>query len=255
MDIKKITKIDNMMKNSSNTYEVNHRFRVIETIKYAYKYKVIENNVLNIGGGDFDSITNSWKLCFPDAKFLSTSTDLHNPLPYEDNSFDSVICCEVFEHIGDRNFFSSHTNFSGVLNLLNEIMRVLKPNKKFLLTTPNITSINNIQFILRGGTPFTYCLHYREYSRYEIEQMLNYLKINIVCFDSLYVFLREKQIIQKIYKFLVDNNLPIDDRGDMFVIIGEKSNDWHFLTLPNKTAHIVYPNNKRNKLALAKNLM
>ena len=249
MDAEMITKIDKMMSESHNQYEVNQRFRVIETIKYADKFDVIHGNVLNIGGGDFGTITDSWKYCFPNAKFIPTTSNLQNPLPFPDNSFDSIICCEVFEHIGDRNFMSSHSNFAGPLNLLNELMRVLKPEKKFLLTTPNVTSINNLRFLLLGGVPFTYCLHYREYSRYEIECMLAFLKIDTICFDALDVFLRDKRIYKKIYDFLARNNFPIDDRGDMFCIIGEKSKDWQFKKLPEKTAHIVYPGNKRNTLS------
>jgi len=46
-------------------------------------------------------------------------------LPFEDNSFDLVICSEVLEHLEDY------------LAAINEIYRVLKPEGKFLLSVPS----------------------------------------------------------------------------------------------------------------------
>lgn len=47
------------------------------------------------------------------------------PIPFEDNTFDCVISFQVIEHIKDDGLF------------LKEIARVLKPNGKFIVTTPN----------------------------------------------------------------------------------------------------------------------
>lgn len=46
-------------------------------------------------------------------------------LPFDDNYFDYVMCCSVFEHI------------SFPEEVLNEMLRVLKPKGKLLLTLPN----------------------------------------------------------------------------------------------------------------------
>ena len=46
------------------------------------------------------------------------------PLPFEDNSFDLVLCAEVLEHVRD------------VQLLLSEVRRVLRPGGRFAVTTP-----------------------------------------------------------------------------------------------------------------------
>lgn len=66
------------------------------------------------------------------------STLLHLP----DNSFDTIICFQVIEHIKNDN------------KLLNEIKRVLKPGGNLLLSTPNkLTSLARNPFHIREYTP------------------------------------------------------------------------------------------------------
>ena len=48
------------------------------------------------------------------------------PLPYQDESFDTITCLEVLEHVLDP------------LNLLRDFHRVLRPKGQVVLTTPNI---------------------------------------------------------------------------------------------------------------------
>lgn len=50
--------------------------------------------------------------------------DPDEPLPFEDNSFDLVLCAETLEHVRD------------VQLLLSEVRRVLKPGGRLALTTP-----------------------------------------------------------------------------------------------------------------------
>lgn len=65
--------------------------------------------------------------------------DADSPLPYDDATFDVVLAVELVEHIEDH-----HTLFS-------EVARVLKPNGRFLLTTPNILTLKSrLRFLFTG---------------------------------------------------------------------------------------------------------
>lgn len=62
--------------------------------------------------------------------------DLSKKIPFPSNYFDLVVSTEVLEHLSDPDTF------------LREIFRVLKPNGKLLLTTPNLSSwFNRILFM------------------------------------------------------------------------------------------------------------
>lgn len=65
--------------------------------------------------------------------------DVHEPLPYESNRFDSVVAVEVVEHL------ESH------LGLFEEVQRILKPGGSFIFSTPNISSLKSrFRFLLTG---------------------------------------------------------------------------------------------------------
>jgi SAM-dependent methyltransferase len=57
--------------------------------------------------------------------------------PYEDDSFDAVLCTELFEHLGHD-----------PMHCLTEIHRILKPGGHLLLSTPNACSVRAIAAIL-----------------------------------------------------------------------------------------------------------
>jgi SAM-dependent methyltransferase len=69
-----------------------------------------------------ESAVNRLRLKYPSGKFVSGHLP---PLPYRDNSFDSVVSFQVIEHIQDDVLF------------LREIHRVLRPGGVALITTPN----------------------------------------------------------------------------------------------------------------------
>ena len=62
--------------------------------------------------------------------------------PYEDAYFDTVLCCELIEHLPNDPMF-----------MMGEINRVLKPGGHLVLTTPNITSLRAISAMLQGYHP------------------------------------------------------------------------------------------------------
>jgi len=65
-----------------------------------------------------------------------------DPFPYADESFDTVICGELIEHL-----------FQDPMHLMSEINRILKPHGHVVLTTPNIASLRGISAILQGYHP------------------------------------------------------------------------------------------------------
>lgn len=67
--------------------------------------------------------------------------DDKTPLPYGDGVFDLVIAGEIIEHIFDTDYF------------LNEVYRVLRPEGRFLISTPNIASFGRRLMLLLGINP------------------------------------------------------------------------------------------------------
>ncbi|MHB8095581.1 MAG: class I SAM-dependent methyltransferase [Candidatus Aminicenantales bacterium] len=72
-------------------------------------------------------------------KIECKKVDVTHAFPYPDNAFDLVIAIEVSEHIADHESFFS------------EISRILKPDGKLYMTTPNILSLKSrMRFLFSG---------------------------------------------------------------------------------------------------------
>jgi len=75
---------------------------------------------------------------------FTTVMDLNASLSYKDNTFDTVTCLDVIEHLLDPT------------SLLTEIYRVLMPDGQLVLTTPNIRYFRNLyKLIFKGIFPHT----------------------------------------------------------------------------------------------------
>ena len=95
--------------------------------------------------------------------------------PYSDASFDTVLCCELIEHL-----------FTDPMHMMSEINRILKPGGHLVLTTPNLGSLRAISAILQGYHPSFFpayirprkegeeaeARHNREYVPMEVQHLL-----------------------------------------------------------------------------------
>jgi len=93
-----------------------------------------------------------------------------DPFPYEDNTFDVVVYCEIIEHL-----------LMNPVHTLREIHRVLRPSGKLLVTTPNVARFGNLIAIAEGRSiydPYSgfgpYGRHNREYSMPELLHLLRF---------------------------------------------------------------------------------
>jgi SAM-dependent methyltransferase len=92
------------------------------------------------GGWHLSSVTAK------DGEEFTCTIDLFNceqdRFPYPDGSFDTVICCEVLEHLS-----------KDPMHMMSEIHRILKPNGILVLTTPNVVSIRALHAMISGIHP------------------------------------------------------------------------------------------------------
>jgi len=77
----------------------------------------------------------------PKFRFIEENAD--DPLPFEDNFFDAIICIAVMEHVYD------------VFSLVEEMYRVLKPGGYVVAEVPNIAYFKNRLALLLGRLPVT----------------------------------------------------------------------------------------------------
>jgi SAM-dependent methyltransferase len=104
----------------------------------------------------------------------SYTSDLFNmeeeSFPYDDDSFDVVLFCEILEHL-----------LIDPVRALQEINRVLKPGGQLVLTTPNAARRANVVALVAGINiydPYSahgpYGRHNREYTPHELNQLLRF---------------------------------------------------------------------------------
>jgi SAM-dependent methyltransferase len=93
---------------------------------------------------------------------LDMATRLFNmeeePFPYDDGSFDVVLFCEIIEHL-----------LMDPLHALAEINRVLRPDGRLVVTTPNVARLGNVLAMSSGGNLYDPYSGFGPYGRHNRE--------------------------------------------------------------------------------------
>jgi SAM-dependent methyltransferase len=107
-----------------------------------------------------------------------------DPFPYDDQSFDCVIFCEILEHLLLDPGFT-----------MTEIKRILSHGGFVIVSTPNATRLSNLVRLARGKNVYAgyspngiYGRHNREYTLQEVVDLLSRNSFNI-----------EKTVVRNIY--------------------------------------------------------
>lgn len=178
-----------------------------------------DDKILEIGNKNYLS-SNITQKYFSKNNFTNTNFELrHGNYPLKDNYYDLIIATEVIEHICDDPYQEA-TTFSGVKNMLLEFNRILKPNGKLFITTPNATGIWLIQRLLLHEIPWFYDYHFRELSINELSKLLFSagFKIQDISTKQVWHFWN----YEPIYEFMKNNNYSIENRGDDIFCIATK---------------------------------
>ena len=141
-------KVLHLLRTSINPVRVNYFKRILDQLQY----QCIGKSALDVGCGggilaeEFAGIGFNVTGIDPSAQSLETAS-LHakilhlsinyrkgagESIPFSDNSFDVVYCCDVLEHVRD------------LPKVISEICRVLKPGNPFLFDTLNRTFISKL---------------------------------------------------------------------------------------------------------------
>jgi SAM-dependent methyltransferase len=100
--------------------------------------------------------------------------------PFPDGRFDLLLFCEIIEHL-------QHDPVA----VLRKIKRILRPSGKLILSTPNVSRLENVARLIGGANiydPYSgygpYGRHNREYNRHELYLLLDYCGFDIEVFFS-----------------------------------------------------------------------
>jgi len=146
--------------------------------------------------------------------------------PYADSSFDTVLCCELIEHL-----------FEDPMHMMSEINRILKPGGHLVLTTPNLGSLRAISAVLLGYHPSFFpayirprkpgeeaeARHNREYVPMEIQHLLTDAGFDLVRIETGEFLDEPHPEFAWITHLLERYNLGRDLRGDGIYAVGRKA--------------------------------
>jgi len=146
--------------------------------------------------------------------------------PYEDQAFDTVLCCELIEHL-----------FEDPMHMMSEINRILKPGGHLVLTTPNAGSLRAISAILLGYHPAFFpayirprkpdeeaeARHNREYVPMEVQHLLTDSGFELVTLETGEFLEVPHPELGWVTHMLERYNLSHNLRGDGIYAVGRKT--------------------------------
>ncbi len=148
-----------------------------------------------------------------------------DPFPYEDNSFATVLCCELIEHLP-----------TDPMHMMSELNRIIRPGGHLVITTPNVASLRALAGILQGYHPMLFPAyikpnpggdpdprHAREYTPRELEALFQNSGFEVTLLET-GPFLDEPTPDLRWVEHLLDTYiLDPKHRGDGIYIVGRKT--------------------------------
>ena len=209
-------------KHNLNQYNSNTK-ALVQNLKKICQKQQKSKKILDVGGGTGDlikflfpnvtdiSLVDISPLALKKAKEKGIKTKLVDieikKLPFKSNTFDFILSSEVIEHLKNTDHF------------LSEIYRVLKPNGKFLISTPNVCSLSSRIRVLFGFTPTTCSFDSSHIQIFNFDKLSNQIKSH-----QFKVFLKttNQMFIPTLHTLLPIPILKITSLGEQIIIFSKK---------------------------------
>ena len=175
-------------------------------------------SVLEVGGQSFFG---EFVRDIHSSSYRSWNGPLGEAFELDDAAFDRVLCLEVLSELRDVTPIRSESNgrtyfdYSGVLKVLSESYRILKPGGLLLISAPNATSVDAIARILRHEHPHLYDPHIREFAPQQIRAFGELVGFELTAFGTFFAWnVIEQPEREKLLTWIVDEGLDASNRGD-----------------------------------------
>jgi len=145
--------------------------------------------------------------------------------PYSDERFKAVLCCELIEHLYDD-----------PMHLMAEVNRILRPDGRLIVTTPNICSARAVGAVLLNYHPglfHQYVVpsedgtidprHAREYSPRDIHGLFEAAGFDVETLDTGPYREESTREYDWVQQLLQRYELSLDQRGDVIFAVGRKT--------------------------------
>lgn len=163
----------------------------------------------------------------PDGEVFACPIDLfdveRDPFPYADGYFQTVLCCELLEHLA-----------ADPMHMMAEINRILAPGGHLVLSTPNVTSLRSVHAVLLGYHPGLFHAyikpdeegradprHSREYAPREVALLLEAAGLQVILLET-GDYRSEGAVSESTGKLLEANQFPPELRGEIIYCVGRK---------------------------------
>ena len=144
-------------------------------------------------------------------------------------AFDSVLCLEKLSQIKDvpeaeaTAELSTSFNYSGIMNLLREAFRVLKPGGTLLVTAPNASSLDVIARVMRGDTPNLFDPNVRELTPTQVRYFAERAGFHLEAFGTIFAWqTADAELRGSVLQFISDMGFDASNRGDDAVYVFRK---------------------------------
>ena len=207
---------------SSRILELGCYMQITPALRGLLGYGEVKGGYMgNAGGWHRSSVTAA------DGEEFHCTIDLFNcevdRFPYSDEFFDTVICCELLEHLQ-----------KDPMHMMSEIHRVLKANGTLVLTTPNAVSLRALRAIIAGIHPNLFSkyvmptllpetMHVREYTPKELLRLFADAGFSIQYIDTT-AYGQRPGVYKSITKAIRLLKRYTRLREDCIYLVGQKTN-------------------------------
>ncbi|MDE3159721.1 MAG: methyltransferase domain-containing protein [Acidobacteriota bacterium] len=144
--------------------------------------------------------------------------------PYPDGAFQTVICCELLEHLAND-----------PMHLMAEVNRVLQTGGHFVLSTPNIASLRSVAAVLHRAHPGLYQQfirpkngsadprHAREYTPDELRNLFEGSGFAVALLETGPYGLKPAQDLSWVNELLKQRGFSTDLRGETVHVLARKT--------------------------------